>query len=177
MAAEQGYAIAQNNLGWMYQEGKGVQQDDAEAVKWYRKAAEQGNAEAQYRLERRNISITNQTERSNMNTMKSFSKKKEIPFTEIVKRFAVGNTDTHCQRGMKFQIGTFFQYDVKFAKEFQKAAEQGHIEAQYMLGLLYLLGKGVPESRYEATKWLRKAAEQGHSDARDLLAKILCEKP
>ncbi len=28
----------------MYREGNGVQQDDYEAVKWYRKSAEQGNA-------------------------------------------------------------------------------------------------------------------------------------
>jgi hypothetical protein len=27
-----------------YDEGEGVKQDKAEAVKWYRKAAEQGNA-------------------------------------------------------------------------------------------------------------------------------------
>ena len=31
----------------MYKDGKGVQQDYAEAVKWYRKAAEQGKANAQ----------------------------------------------------------------------------------------------------------------------------------
>ena len=34
-------------LDMMYKEGKGVPQDDAEAVKWYRKAAEQGHADAQ----------------------------------------------------------------------------------------------------------------------------------
>ncbi len=45
-AAEQGYAKAQYNLGGMYDKGQGVPQDDAEAVKWYRKAAEQGDAEA-----------------------------------------------------------------------------------------------------------------------------------
>ncbi len=42
--AEQGLAEAQNNLGTMYAKGLGVPQDYAEAVKWYRKAAEQGNA-------------------------------------------------------------------------------------------------------------------------------------
>ena len=47
MAAEQGHAAAQYNLGNMYSDGKVVPEDDAEAVKWYRKAAEQGNAEAQ----------------------------------------------------------------------------------------------------------------------------------
>jgi TPR repeat protein len=34
----------------MYQAGMGVPQDDAEAVKWYSKAAEQGDANAQYNL-------------------------------------------------------------------------------------------------------------------------------
>ncbi len=48
--AEQGNANAQFFLGVMYDKGRGVPQDDAEAVKWYRKAAEQGVAEAQYNL-------------------------------------------------------------------------------------------------------------------------------
>ena len=41
-AAEQGHAGAQCNLGVMYENGQGVKQDHAEAVRWYRKAAEQG---------------------------------------------------------------------------------------------------------------------------------------
>ena len=35
---------------WCYDNGEGVQQSYAEAVKWYRKVAEQGIAEAQYNL-------------------------------------------------------------------------------------------------------------------------------
>ncbi len=34
----------------MYDKGRGVPQDDAEAVKWYRRAAEQGDAKAQHNL-------------------------------------------------------------------------------------------------------------------------------
>ena len=49
-AAEQGDAAAQSNLGLMYNNGRGVRQDDAQAVAWYRKAAEQGEAAAQYNL-------------------------------------------------------------------------------------------------------------------------------
>jgi len=49
-AADQGDAVAQNNLGSMYDVGEGVTEDDAEAVKWYRKAADQGHVSAQYRL-------------------------------------------------------------------------------------------------------------------------------
>jgi uncharacterized protein len=48
--AEQGDATAQLNLGVRYDFGEGVPEDDAEAVKWYRKAAEQGDAKAQFNL-------------------------------------------------------------------------------------------------------------------------------
>ena len=36
--------MRENNLGWLYQNGRGVAQDYAQAVEWYRKAAEQGDA-------------------------------------------------------------------------------------------------------------------------------------
>jgi TPR repeat protein len=48
--AEQGVASAQYNLALMYANGEGVPENDAEAVKWYRKAADQGHAAAQYNL-------------------------------------------------------------------------------------------------------------------------------
>ena len=48
--AEQGFRPAQYNLALMYSNGKGVIEDDKEAVKWYRLAAEQGYAVAQYNL-------------------------------------------------------------------------------------------------------------------------------
>ena len=49
--AEQGYADPQYNLGWMYDNGQGVPQNDKTAVKWYTLAAEQGDAYAQSRKE------------------------------------------------------------------------------------------------------------------------------
>ena len=39
--ADQGDAIAQNYLGWMYAKGMGVFQDHTEALAWYRRAAAQ----------------------------------------------------------------------------------------------------------------------------------------
>ena len=48
--AEEGNAVAQNNLGLMYHNGWGVPQDYKEAVYWYRLAAEQEHAKAQYNL-------------------------------------------------------------------------------------------------------------------------------
>ncbi len=48
--AAQGDGDAQNNLGNMYREGKGVPRDDQQAVAWYRKAAEQWCSYSQYNL-------------------------------------------------------------------------------------------------------------------------------
>ena len=45
--AEQGDALAQFNMGVMYEQGKGVPQDYQEAGRWFRLAAEQGDALAQ----------------------------------------------------------------------------------------------------------------------------------
>lgn len=44
--AGQGDANAQHALGVMYDNGKGVEKNLTEAMKWYRKAAEQGNENA-----------------------------------------------------------------------------------------------------------------------------------
>ena len=50
VAADQGDALAQYNLGLMYANGQGVTQDYKEAVKWFRLAADQGHAKAQGNL-------------------------------------------------------------------------------------------------------------------------------
>ena len=50
LAADQGDANAQYNLGLKYASGEGVPEDDAEAVRWYRLAADQGLAIAQNNL-------------------------------------------------------------------------------------------------------------------------------
>ena len=50
LAAEQGDADAQYNLGTMYATGQGLSQNNAEAARWYRLAAEQGDANAQRNL-------------------------------------------------------------------------------------------------------------------------------
>ncbi len=49
-AAEQDYAEAQRLLGFMYDFGRGVEQNSKQAVFWYSKAAEQGDATAQSNL-------------------------------------------------------------------------------------------------------------------------------
>lgn len=48
--AEQGDAMSQLNLGAAYDHGIGVKRDVDKAVEWYKKAADQGLAEAQFNL-------------------------------------------------------------------------------------------------------------------------------
>lgn len=48
--AEKGNSAAQDNLGQMYQQGEGVDQDYQAAIQWYRLSAKRGNAVAQYHL-------------------------------------------------------------------------------------------------------------------------------
>lgn len=43
MAAEQGNSLGENNLGWCYEKGYGVEQNYEEALKWYEKSAAQNN--------------------------------------------------------------------------------------------------------------------------------------
>ncbi len=49
--AEQGEARAQYQLGKCYAQGAGVSKDAVEAMKWYRKAADQGHSQARQIVE------------------------------------------------------------------------------------------------------------------------------
>ncbi len=55
------------------------------------------------------------------------------------------------------------------ARWYRLAAAQGHVNAQAVLGRMYLRGEGVPQDRDEARRWLQQAAEQGHGDALEQL--------
>ncbi|MCP4316418.1 MAG: sel1 repeat family protein [Hyphomicrobiales bacterium] len=80
--------------------------------------------------------------------------------------------DARAQNG----LAVVYQYGYKNFGEatswYRKAAEQGLPEAQYNLGNLYRLGKGVPQSYAVAAKWYKKAAEQNHSWAQYNLARL-----
>jgi hypothetical protein len=49
-AAEQGYALAQHGLGFMYFQGECTKADPAEAARWFRLAADKGLAGSQATL-------------------------------------------------------------------------------------------------------------------------------
>jgi len=46
---KEGHSSAQYNLAVCYENGTGVEKDEQEAVEWYKKAAEQGYASAQFK--------------------------------------------------------------------------------------------------------------------------------
>jgi TPR repeat protein len=74
------------------------------------------------------------------------------------------------QIGEKYYWGRGVPEDYAEAcKWFRKAAEQNHIEAQFILGWCYRHEQGVPLDFDEAAKWFRKAAEQNHAEATDML--------
>ncbi|WP_084399687.1 tetratricopeptide repeat protein [Pseudotamlana agarivorans] len=50
-------------------------------------------------------------------------------------------------------------------KEFLEAANEGHVFAQYNIGLMYEQGLGIDKNAEQAVNWYKKSAEQGNSAA------------
>lgn len=50
-------------------------------------------------------------------------------------------------------------------KEIAPLAKAGNADAQHLLGLMYYMGRGVPQDYKQALAWHRKAALQGKADA------------
>ncbi len=48
---------------------------------------------------------------------------------------------------------------------YRKAAEQGDAEAQYHLGYMYTVGRGIPENDVKAYSWWSVAKAQGEKQA------------
>ncbi len=65
--------------------------------------------------------------------------------------------------------------DTQAERWFRLAAEQGHADAQYDLGLMYANGEGVVEDDTEGAHWLRMAAGQGHAEAQYRLGRMFEE--
>lgn len=58
---------------------------------------------------------------------------------------------------------------VKALREWLPLAEAGNAEAQYNVGVMYAVGRGVVRDDAEAVRWYRLAAEQGNTTGQFLL--------
>ena len=113
-----------------------------------RKAATQGDIEAQYEL--------------------GF-----IYYSEATSAITMANLSTNVLRNYT-QAAAFRRKATNWFRKapvwFRKAATKGHASAQYLLGLMYAKGQGVPEDSTQAVHWYQKAAEQGEELAQVHLA-------
>ena len=124
------------------------------AVEWFRKAALQDYAPAQYAL----------------GYCYFYSNGVAQDYGEAVKWYRKAAEQRNAEA--QFCLGMCCFYGSGTPKDFaeaaywyRKAAEQGIAEAQYALGTCYHFGTGVSQSLTEAAKWYRKAAEQGLAPA------------
>jgi hypothetical protein len=118
-AADRGVAHAQENLGFMYANAQGVQQDYALAAKWYRLAADQDDGIAQ----------------SKLGVMYAMGLGVPQNYTEAVKwlRKAVEQSDLQAEYNLGFAYETgrgVPQNDAEAVVWFRKAAEQGSASAE-----------------------------------------------
>ena len=67
-------------------------------------------------------------------------------------------------------------YFARVLRWWTRAAEQGHTEAQFMVGTFHQLGLGTPFNEPEALKWLKLAGSKGHQGAHRWLSNIILRK-
>jgi TPR repeat protein len=139
------------------------QHDYATAIAWIKKAAEQGNSEAQYQL--------GHLYRQGKGTTKNI----EESFKWIKKSAEQGYIKAQYNLGLMYASGYgIAQNNQEAIKWYQKAAEQGNPEAQYFLGRMYYQGKGVTQNNQEAIKWYKVAAgNKGHGIGKQLAVAAL----
>ena len=105
--AEANDPVAQNKLGYLYANGRGVPKDETEAVKWYRKSAAQGNAD--YAMG------------------KGVPKDEKEAFAWCCKAAEQGHKWAQCNLGKDYELGRGVAQDMAEAiRWYRKAAEQGY---------------------------------------------------
>eukprot|EP00729_Bicosta_minor_P032524 gene32524-biopygen24271 len=143
--------VAQNDLGAMYNNGNGVEQDHVEAVKLYRKSAEAGDAGAQHNL---GVAYYNGegVQQDHGEAAKWYRKSAEA-----------GDAAAQYNLGSMYRVGEGVEQSFAGAgKWFRKSAEAGFAMAQNNLGAMYCNGEGVEQDFSTAVRWTQLAAAQGH---------------
>ncbi|MBI5660020.1 MAG: sel1 repeat family protein [Nitrosomonadales bacterium] len=128
LQAEQGNANSRCQLAAMYCQGQhGVPLDYTEAAKWYKLAAEQGDANAKFRVE--------------LMLGGMYDEGRGVPqnYTEAAKWYKLaaelGDADAQFKLGEMYDEGRGVPLDyTEAAKWYKLAAEQGDADAQFKLG-------------------------------------------
>ena len=162
LVAYAGDVSAQVQLGVIYLTGDGVAKDDAEAVKWLRKAADQESPLAERYL------------------AEMYFKGRGVPADtrEAAKwlRMAAEQGDAQSQHNLAvlYTEGEGVPRNLKEAANWmRKAADQSLAAGQQGLGVLYENGDGVAEDPVEAAKWYQKAVDQNYVPAMNSLALLM----
>jgi TPR repeat protein len=150
-----GSCFGQFVVGGCYNNGcGGVEEDHAEAVRFYRLAAEQGHAAAQFSL----------------GAMIFNGEGVAQDHAEAVRLYRLAAQQGHA--GAQVILGAVFYHGDGVAQDYTEAvrfyrlaAELGDAAAQFSLGLIFQYGEGVAQDTAEAVRWYRLAAEQGEVDA------------
>jgi hypothetical protein len=124
--------------------------DYAEAVKWFRLAADQGDVQAQFKL----------------GVMYGDGRGVAQDHAEAVKWFRLaadqGDAGAQINLGLIYSIGRGVAQDhAEAVKWYRLAADQGHASAQHNLGSIYFAGLGVAQDYVLAHMWFNLAASQG----------------
>lgn len=126
----------------------------AGALRWYRKAAEYGNQEAQYDL---GYLYAN-----------GQGTKQDYPRAMAWYRKAADRGRPNAQSAVAdlYANGQGVPQDFVLAMTwYRKAADQGDAYAENQVGWLYDTGKGVPRNDAEAIVWFRRSADHGNAVA------------
>lgn len=180
-AADLKHVDAMYNLGMCYRWGNGgVYADPDEALKWFRKAAENGHEKAQELVDRFD------SEQGKFILLYSAMSGAEGEGTKWYKTKAgvdmyyerAQNGDAECQYELARQLANParlgpFKYNIKEAIHwYTEAANNGMIDAMFNLGNIYRNGAlGEPRDLALAKKWFQKCADAGDAEAQHLLTK------
>ncbi|MBI4664442.1 MAG: sel1 repeat family protein [Verrucomicrobia bacterium] len=129
-----------------------------EAMKWYRKAAQQNHAEAEYRAGF--ILFVSNEPGDKAESVRFFAKAADQEHAEAQWHLAIW-----------YERGTDPKASHEHTKWLLKAAHNGHALAQLVLGRLYYQGeKGLTKDHDQAGRRFREAAAQGDAEAQRSLA-------
>lgn len=160
--AEAGDPQAQCDLGIAYTAGNGVPKNFSQAVKWFRKSAEQNNAAAQYNLGVAYAQGLGGAHKSMVEAFKWYRNSAEQNYADA--QYNLGCAYLFGQ-GVRKNGGEAFKW-------FGKASEQDVVDAQANLGYCYMNGIGVQRDDIQAYKWSALAAARGNEKAREYLGTL-----